>query len=114
MELSDGMVIVIGIVASVMAQIFKVWRRARGTGPGQLMRDTLIFVASVGLVYVGGQTFTWPAFPAFANDPALFAGALVAWAGALFVVIGKVIGVAHAVYLVLKPAIYDRFTVFMS
>lgn len=114
MVLTDLHLVMIGILAGLLTQAFKVWRGKSGAGLPAWARDGFIFVASLGLSFFVGSSVVWPVFPPWAGDLMPYILALIDYAAALVVMVGQVVGPAHVVYLAMKKAVYDKIDALKS
>ena len=110
MELTPTQVILLGIVAAIVAQAFKLIAAKLGKPVDRKIITGVLFVVAVVFGWIWGNP-TLPAFPAFADDPGAFAVLVVAWLGALIEAASGIIGVAVGIYNLLLEKVFSVLNV---
>jgi hypothetical protein len=106
MELKPEHILVIGVLATVLAQIVKLLAARGGTKLGKTPISAGVFIVAVALA----AWWMWPALPAVpasSGDPAAYALAILGFVGQLIAAASGVFGFATLIYNLLLQRVFE-------
>lgn len=107
MELSPEQVLLVGLIAGFLVQGFKLASARWGEVIHRRVITVILFVIGLVLAYVFTRP-ALPALPAIGEDPAVFAGLVLVFAGELISVAAGIVGFATVIYNLLLQKVFER------
>ena len=105
-----GQMLLIGVVASIVAQGVKMYAAWRGVEIGRKGMTLTVFGAAVFLAYVFARPVV-PAFPLPVEDPAVYATLVGAWLVSIAQMAAGLLGAAFTVYNLLLEKVFEKMNI---
>jgi len=105
-EISETMLVYLGLIVSVLVYLVNFWQRKSGKRVESKVMAVLMYVIAFVVTLLFGA-FALPALPNFSADPGVFMGVLMTYLGKLLALLTAVVGAAWVPYQFIYKKVFE-------